>query len=320
MIGFVIEPSVVLHSLLLLSDTLFVFFVVCLYYWTLQKKHFSVSFSLLFGLCMGATILIRPIALFLLPVLVGIHIYINRPTLRSVITMSITMIVGVLLVVGPWMIRNHRVTGVYTVSSITGYNLLYYNVPMFVSYRDGISETDARKQVMQGIDQNNLQDASRSIELQERAMKYITSDIFHYALFHITSTQSFFFGSSIKTAVYTRNLLFSNDVDYASPQVSVVQRVIHGNLLEIAFLIERLLWLCIYLCIACGLYIKKTRRYIAFSIVLILYFALLTGPVSYTRYRLPALPFIAIALGVSIHGMYPHIQKRYQNNKGHQLY
>lgn len=127
----------------LLTETLLTFLTLLALYglvrWLLRPSLANGFFT---GLALGAGFLVRPFLLPLAPCLVGVGFFRHRPpeTGRSFGVSTLAMGVGVVLLLAPWAIRNHRLSGGLLVTpSFGGYYLLnLYNRfnRDFLSYSD----------------------------------------------------------------------------------------------------------------------------------------------------------------------------------------
>ncbi len=313
---FLLEPSVIVHSLVLLSDMPYVFLIVCATYLLLRSTPSIRTMSVISGL-LAVSVYFRPISLYILPVYVIAYIFLYEPVSRESMRsigkrVCITMCVFLVCVV-PWMMRNYVQTSVFTMSSVASYNLFYYNVPMFLSHDTGRSEEEVRTQIME---ENHLTfgDLSKPENLS-KISTIATGVILHnpvrYAYFHIYKTTSFFFGSGIKTTLLSLNTLFPSDtVD----NVDVQSESISKNVV----LFERLFWFLLCVLSLCALMSREYRKQVIVLLVFISYFAILTGPVSYSRYRLPAEPFLFLSAGIGVWTLvckYTGIAKYFSNTK-----
>lgn len=133
-----IDPNSVIRCADLRPDTLFtlVFSIgVLLVVWREQ----SVSAWFLAGLLWGYAVLIRPIAIFWwFPAVVFIFLYHLPRRLIPVFA------VAFLLMVTPWFVRNHHITGHWFMSTISTSNLLHYRAGGVIAFQKGIPLEAAR--------------------------------------------------------------------------------------------------------------------------------------------------------------------------------
>lgn len=285
---YLLEPSVVLHTLVLLSDILYVFLIVLFTDILLNREQRIYSYFLV-GLIIGLSALVRPISIFL-PILVSIFIVYKNYENRGVLYKGVLIfIIGFFMVITPWMFRNKIQSGYFTLSSISSYNLFYYNVPMFLSSKNKIAEEDARLEIAKKYNIQNLdwRMPENSKILDRASIDTLKDNIFEYSYYHLYKTTSFFFGSSLKVVNHVWYALFDK-----TDEVPIIKKFVFTG--------ERLLWLFLWIALIFSLVKKESRVLSVYCILMVLYFAVLTGPVAYARYRLPALPFLFIILPIGL--------------------
>jgi 4-amino-4-deoxy-L-arabinose transferase-like glycosyltransferase len=124
-----IYPTQVFYGTLLLTEPLVTLLLLAATAALLWSLRASPVWAFSAGLCLGFAILTRPVfALF--PCVIPLWYARNGQTLRRAAWRILLVAGGVALVVGPWMIRNHRVFGVWgDLSSTGGQNFLMGNNP-----------------------------------------------------------------------------------------------------------------------------------------------------------------------------------------------
>jgi hypothetical protein len=182
----------------------------------------------------------------------------------------------------PWVIRNKAEVGAWGISSVTAYNLYHYNVPGFLESKD-MSDTQAVSFVAEraGVSDQNTRSLSYSSHLMHGMEQIILSDPWGYIKYHWEAGTAFIASSGINIFDAT-NLGAYDHMLYS------------GRIPKIVFAAECAFWV-IVLGLACmsWLFFRKEGRVLLF-LVMIFYFWLMTGPVAYARYRLPAEPFLLI--------------------------
>ncbi len=97
------------------------------------------------GVIYGLAALVRPIGLPLLPLLAAIPL--TRLPLRRGWLHALALAAGFLLAAGPWMARNAAIYGRFALTTISGYNLFYYNAASLEAHRLGIPVEEARRRL-----------------------------------------------------------------------------------------------------------------------------------------------------------------------------
>lgn len=125
-VALALDPAGILLSIKILSETMFTFFFL-LFFYILQRLVTAIckdaSANSLYqavataGLMLGLATLCRPSTLYL-PLITLPFLFLKRMRTKQGMTMALTFIVTFLLCVAPWSLRNLRVYGVGSFSSI----------------------------------------------------------------------------------------------------------------------------------------------------------------------------------------------------------
>lgn len=308
-IVFLSEPSVIVYTVTIASDILFSFlFLLAIY--LIFFKRISYFSSFISGLFLGYATLTRPIAMYFIIIAIIFYLALRlKESDRKIIMLNIAVFcLGFFLLISPWLIRNYKIFGKMTISSLAGYNLFHYNLPEFYSFKNKISPDEARFSLKKelGVDLQNLNDdilkEGQYVKvLGTISMNHLRKDFFSYFSFHLFKTIPFFFSSSIKNAIVIKDNISGNsmrETKYNNISTAImrfnIRKLVEIFKSEWLIFFERFLWLILIILAIFPVFKKDTRIFSIFFISIILYFAVLTGPVSYVRYRLPVEPFIFI--------------------------
>ena len=121
-----IDPLSITYSSLVLTETLFAFFLAwsVLLFWRPTENRWTRGLAS--GLLLGAATLTRPVSLYLSIVLAIGYLILERKHLRSAAIVVLSFMVGFGIVAGGWVVRNEVMGGVPTISTIEAHNVLYY--------------------------------------------------------------------------------------------------------------------------------------------------------------------------------------------------
>lgn len=107
----IIEVS---HSKLLMADVptmvLTIIFVYFLIYW-LQSSESKLYLGIIAGACLGLGALIRSQALIVIPIIFVCILIAKRKSLKLAIQQSLMLLLGVFIVIAPWVWRNYQASG-----------------------------------------------------------------------------------------------------------------------------------------------------------------------------------------------------------------
>lgn len=297
-LGFMLDPTVIYHTMVILSDTAFVFLFLLTIYLLFFKGNPSSGMSterkhlyrraLFGGIILGAAVLVRPVALYLLPVLLFFHwLYIEHIRKASgqrrwqdLILVCVCLTIGMSVVVFPWMLRNRIETGSLGISSITAYNLYEFNIPGFLEWK-GVPNASTVMEAKSGVSEPGarlLQNSARITKVTEEA---VFADPISYAEYHVLGSIPFITSSGLSV------------IDQANA-FGFEHALFPGAIPPGLFIAESTIWVVIFLlaCLAWLIFRRDWR--ISLFMAVILYFWFVTGPVAYARYRIPAEPFLLI--------------------------
>jgi 4-amino-4-deoxy-L-arabinose transferase-like glycosyltransferase len=119
-----IDPASIVFSNLMLTETLFAFLLTAaLLLLVLGLEREQAWPAAAAGVVLGVGILTRPVAEYL-PLVLGLILYATRR--RVAVVLAAALVAGAAIPAGAWAIRNHAKTGVATISTIDGHNMLNF--------------------------------------------------------------------------------------------------------------------------------------------------------------------------------------------------
>jgi 4-amino-4-deoxy-L-arabinose transferase-like glycosyltransferase len=137
---FSLEPSTFHHGTIVMTEAPFTFcFALALVFLFTALRRRSVPTALAAGLSLGAGTLVRPVLSYgIVPLLVALGALLlrSRAGMRRTLAVVAACGLGALAVVGPWMLRNRRLTGDASVSQIRNVNLYFFDAAAVVASRE----------------------------------------------------------------------------------------------------------------------------------------------------------------------------------------
>ena len=308
-----------------------------------MKKWFFI------GLLLGIATMIRPIGEFFVIVLPAFYLFRTwmdgrhtqgpRVTLRSAAALFSLFIVGFGLIVVPWMIRNEIDFGSFEISNIGTHNLLDNDVRGFLAWRALAQEgtpmpvilvmRHVNDPIFTVINQKIATDLAQMtppggdvLNYEGRlSMRYILSDPIGYAYFHIANTIPFFLSSSIASYGQIVRQLRDNAAFFDPVMLSVVKglgqlrhpssvRTFFAALGSVAPIgLEVCGWFVATVFALIALVLRRKESTVLLCAILVLYFAGLTGPMSDSRYRIPAEPYFFMLAVVGVYFVINRIRR-----------
>lgn len=305
-IVFAIEPIHLFLSVSFLSDALYVcLFLLSLVLLEQGVRHESRQYFVLSGLVLGASILVRPIAIFL-PILYMGYMFLGNRFSRQNIASVIVFGISCLIIVFPWMLRNHANFGSWNISSVGSANLMMYNAPAFLQYRPDVHGQEVMERFQQeqnALPRNDALSLSRSGVFISTFLDIIHGHEISYGVFHVVKTLPFFVTDGLRDTVRLFNVDIGNMPNISTALLRgdiglVVQYLRAGGLAVILLVLGSGFWTIITLLYGYAIVITLWKRLYALTFLFVapvVYFALLTGPVSNARYRLPIEGILLVA-------------------------
>ena len=298
MVVYLLEFTVLMQSLLILSDGLFVFLLVLSIFLILRGVG-NWKYLIISGLACGLSVMVRPFAM-LFPLLLGGYLLVAYDgKWKRRLTLTAVFFVGIAIIMVPWMVRNKVETGILGVSSIGPYNFFYANLIPYLATRDHLTEDVIMSSMQDQLEPiKDPRSLVYSSALTQLVIQYISRDPFGYARYHITKTLPLFFSSSLKE--FTK--IWSGNIHVLSGRPGLAGLLASGNIRAFMsaimsqgwYVLENIFWLFMFLIGIASLWDHRNRRLVLLCYLCILYFTIATGPVSYARYRLSLEPFLFI--------------------------
>jgi 4-amino-4-deoxy-L-arabinose transferase-like glycosyltransferase len=310
---YAIDPVPSFHALTLNSETWFTFSLcvagLLLIIGLQDRSQFSLLIS---GLLFGFATLIRPIAQYL--VFIFVPIILAMPPLREMrrrVLLSAIFVLSFCLALSPWLWRNYSKYHTLGLSTVTGYNLLFYNAAFTVSIASSRPIEEVRDDLEKRTDAVTRKDEVNNPFLQERlyqdlGLKIMQENIKLYTWLHLKGMVNIFISPDSRLI---SNLLGIEPYRFADGTLlstSLIQKIrlffFYKPKPEIAIgLFVIVLLICSYsgVCIAVAKLVAEKRYLVLISILgIILYFSVLSGgPVGEARFRIPIIPIYLLLTG-----------------------
>lgn len=317
-IFYALDPFLIFYCSTLLSDILYIFFLVLAFYSYAAATHSSAQkkenfFIASFGLFLGIATLVRPISVyisFLIPLFFFV-IYWKCKT-KAIIFTSIYL-VTFFFAISPWLFRNYITFNRLSLSTAGQWNLLFYWAEPMEMERLNIDRPTAEKLLdaeiereiaSDGLDLKKL-DSFQLADYHQRLAKRIIIE--NPLTFAKTYTKGLMFNFiNLNTDAFSRHLhrktamldkrWYSSIKEMSSDFISRKQteEIVIGGMVLFFLAIT-------YLLSIAGFVVSWNRAEYAVLLFLFLmssYFVLLTGAAGVARYKLPSIPFYLCFAGI----------------------
>ncbi len=307
---YIFDPTTIFHALNVNSDISFAFFLIfsvyCLFFRDREISYFSVFDG---GLLLAVATLIRPISMYLIVPLVLVYTFIlkTKSVEKQIILKTVGLfIASFIIILAPWFVRNKLITDTWGLASVQSFNLFHYTIPEFVSFKRNVQPDDLRRELYvkaerEGVDSHDVDKIKNGSVLNSISYPYILSSPIGYAKWHVVKMTPFFFSSGFKNFFYIYNDILGYEV-YKTNNENLTNYLMRGQFKkfsgviggQILITLEQIFWVIIFILMFIPLFKKDNRIYVLLLFGLILYLALPTVPVAYSRFRIPAAPYMFV--------------------------
>lgn len=304
----IFEPYSILLSFILYTETSFTFFfLVFLLFFFNYIKDQSVRNTVWSGVFLGLACMIKPTVQFF-PILLPIALAIlwRKQLIKSYLKHLFVFVIGFILIIAPWLYRNHMEFDVWGLSAQPAFNLYVYLVPTVLAIDNGTNfQTEYQSFVKKdNFDENSI-NLTNSPFYKVEAMKILTQHKLALARSVVISGITFFTHDGMLTVLGYSGIPITNTL--SKPIISLVSHPIellkviiqYAQSPAILILIMRALWIVITVLFVFGAYrlFKKEGLHIPAlaALCMVLYFMATTcinGLGVNARFKVPVNTFI----------------------------
>ena len=326
---FALEPYNMLLANLLMTETLFIFFLLLSFiaFWRWYSQEANWRWPILTGLLLGLSTLTRPIPFFI-PVIFSLFLFmkgLNRQRLRS----AVGFLAVFFLVISVWSARNYLVFGRFKLSNVVETEVLYTKMlPIAVAKERGISYEQAAVEV-----RNNTPNLIPDFDPDKYWHTFAYNDILALAakgpiLRHLPTMSSFIFWSIFPSGLYTTGYQYIFSIfwpgwDNDGLNLSALFReagfgeflraLATLNIFKAIIVLGSFVWLCLYGIIIGGFIAgwSKHKKILLFFLLFVVFFlTIAVAPPMDIRYRQMSHPFIFLLVGFGIDQLTARFHKR----------
>jgi|GEM_PF-790453 4-amino-4-deoxy-L-arabinose transferase-like glycosyltransferase len=342
---FTIDFVQIVSSVQLMSDTLFVFlFLASILFLCKFLKLNKLNRLIYSALLLGLATLVRPVSYLFPVVVILLFIFILHENYKQKLFFSFLYCFVFVLVLSPWLFRNYNKYGEESLTSISGYNLLFYNVASVESYKtktplekvdqnlydlsirkgcepaSAFASFDEAQKNIYKVSRNNgcdpvnpLTSLKNSKIYTKISIDYIKDNFLLYCI-RCANGVVYLYSASATGAVLQNFHIFSKYSDYISSHrytsgfnykdVFMLMSPVELFITFFGFAFLFANYLFSAYSFAISIKKKDNIRFIVLALFVILYFTALTGIVGASRYRMPFMPFFNILCAAGIAHIY----------------
>lgn len=315
-----VDPSFSIVQFRLLSEALFVA-VLCMGLYLLVKAHLA-SNSAYFIAAMatfGAAALIRPVAVYYFLLCAVWYVLTARRNWRTAVPVALAGVLAALLFVGGWQARNRAVADYDGISTIAEVNLYEYVAASVSARAEGRSWKEVREEHQTHFRDLSLQ--ARSDSLRHAAWRILSANPAETAAVGIKglATNAFDPGTGSLASILGLRESRSGIIYryYDMPTRQFVHYLLAEEKPLVFFLVLGGFWVLFLWVSVCagGRQLYEVDRAITFYLCLsATYFLVLSaGPNAMARFRIAALPFLAILAGMGFSFFLAHFGKIHES-------
>jgi len=306
---FASEHNQIYYSLVVLSESLFTFFLVFFVFSVLkifsEKRIFLWAF--ISGLLLLLATMVRPISYYLICLIPIFYLFNSKRKIHINLLVISLILTPTIIGAELWKERNLQEIGTRVVSTIEGHNLLDYRAIPSYAEKYEISYAESNKyhyEKLKGInpDSGEFYQAQKEIALQS-----ISSNLLAYIKFSLKKMFNLVFGFGENAA----KRIFTPDSDnYPSFVFSIIDSIDNKSITNWLFNFDSykgfMLFIMFYFALHTSFsffgifqYLKKPKKDALLLLTIVAYFLVISsGLEAYSRFRVPIDPILFIFAGI----------------------
>jgi hypothetical protein len=324
-----ISPNLIIHSGMILTETLFTFFFTAflLAFVRLLERETIVN-VLVVGILLGLTTMIRPVtqfAILLIPIFLPLILISIKTKPKKAITIGCITCLASMAILAPILVKNLHKYGSFALTSQNGVHLQYWVAAELVMLRDGVSRAEAIAKMKIKTDRkiNDLPEYNR---INPFVISSLQSQIAKNEILASTLPvilQSWAQGVLVNLASpailidrRVRNLPHSSFAESTSGDLLTrIQQFIDGSsMIYVTILIVSVVGgavISIIQFLGFFIHFRITPLLATLGLLTLAYFVLVNGPVASPKYRMPIEPVLIIWLGCGLEAVFMVVKKLY---------
>ncbi|HUM52764.1 MAG TPA: glycosyltransferase family 39 protein [Chitinophagales bacterium] len=297
----------------ILTETIYTtLFLLALFFFIKAIKTNQLKFFLFTGILYGVSALVRPISQFYIYCIFAFMLIYFFKTWKNGVRFSFILLVGYFIAVAPWCARNYNEYGHFALSNIKGYNLLFWNASYYEAKRQHKTIEEINQSFVVELEKMGRRKDANPFDKEkydgELANKIIKANFADYLKTHLIGTVKIHLSlgtQSLTDVLHIPSKKFSEEEKYTNGIFTLMKKFFaQKTISEILLgLFVAVFLALIYFFASIGIWqMIKTKQTLMMLFLLgsAGYFALISGIISYARYRLPSIPFYILLASVGI--------------------
>lgn len=288
-------PSQYIYASMIMSDTLFQFFIILMVWFFIKYMNEKrLLYLLIYSVLLGLSAFTKPVIIYFIfaNVIFFIWISFKRASLKPLLLSLIPLIL-----LFAYQYRNYRQTGVFEASSLVTTNLVHYNAYYFLIYTEGLQKADSTIARMDSLSKQRKSYKDDIASQRQQVIEIVKKRPVSYTIFHTKGIANFFLDPGrvdlasffIPNAPKTNGILYHLKQDGLKGTLAFMFN--ESFLLIIALAMIFLFNVFKLLCFIRFIFQRNSNKYFkGFILVLVFYIAFITGSVGIARYLMPLVP------------------------------
>ncbi len=297
----------------LLTETLYTtVFLAGLFYLIRGLKTNQARYFIVSGGIYGISTLIRPISQYYIAGILLFLLIWNYKKWKNGLRVAVLLLAAYCMVIAPWCYRNYHAFGHFAVSNIKGYNLLFWNASYYEAKRQHKTIEQINDGFLVELKKMGWTPESNPFDKEkldgELAGKIIKAHFADYLKTHLTGTVKIHLSlgtQSLTEVLHIPAKKWTEEEKYTNGVLVLAQKFFATKTAYeiILGLFVALFLVFVYFFSMLGVWSMIKQKQVLLMLFLLGsagYFALISGIISYARYRLPSMPFYILLASVGV--------------------
>jgi 4-amino-4-deoxy-L-arabinose transferase-like glycosyltransferase len=297
----------------LLTETIYTtLFLAGLLFYIKGLKQSAFRYFVYCGVIYGISTLVRPISQYYIGGILLFTLLWYLKDLKTGIRNASIIFFSYLIMITPWCLRNYTEFGHFAISNIKGYNLLFWNASYYEAKRQQKPIEQINDEFLEELKKMGWRKDLNPFEKEridgELAAKILKANFTDYLKTHLIGTVKIHLSlgtQSLTDVLHIPARKWTEEEKYTNGVVALAKKFFAtktGYEIMLGLFVAVFLAL-IYFFAVIGIWRLVREKQVLIMLFLLGsagYFALISGIISYARYRLPSIPFYILLASVGL--------------------